>query len=336
MRMKEENAAMNRIVDKSERKRKVFRFIGNYGTIMGLILMIAIFSILSPRAFPTISNLLNVLNNAALSAIIAGGLTAVVIVGDFDMSIAYIASFAGVFVCGLMVRQGLPVWLAILVTFLSGTAIGLINGLIITKLNMPSTIATIGMGSLVYGLNYAYTNGSPVLTGIPSAFNQITLTRIFGRIPINILYMLAIIAILWIVINRSELGQRIKAVGGNATAARLSGINVDRIKIIAYMISGTCAAITGVLLASVMGTGTSSAGDAYLMSSFAAVFVGSATLKDGEFHIVGTLIGVLITMIGFNGLAILGISSYAQYLFQGAIIIGSVALSSVSRRFAVK
>ena len=102
------------------------------------------------------------------------------------------------------------------------------------------------------------------------------------------------------------------------------------------MISGTCAAITGVLLASVMGTGTSSAGDAYLMSSFAAVFVGSATLKDGEFHIIGTLIGVLITMIGFNGLAILGISSYAQYLFQGAITIGSVALSSVSRRFAIK
>ena len=327
---------MNNNVDKMERKRKAFRFIGNYGTIIGLFIMMVVFSILSPRAFPRISNLLNVLNNAALSAIIAGGLTAVVIVGDFDMSIAYIASFAGVFVCGLMVKQHLPVWLAIIVTVLSGTAIGFTNGLIVTKLNVPSTIATIGMGSLVYGLNYAYTNGSPVLTGIPRVFNKITLTRLFGKIPINIIYMAVIILILWIVINRTELGQRIKAVGGNATAARLSGINVDRIKIIAYMISGTCAAITGVLLASVMGTGTSSAGDAYLMSSFAAVFVGSATLKDGEFHIIGTLIGVLITMIGFNGLAILGISSYAQYLFQGGIIIASVALSSVSRRYALK
>lgn len=327
---------MNRTVDKMERKRKAFRFIGNYGTIIGLFIMMVVFSILSPKAFPRINNLLNVLNNAALSAIIAGGLTAVVIVGDFDMSIAYIASFAGVFVCGLMVKQHLPVWLAIIVTILSGTAIGFVNGLIITKLNVPSTIATIGMGSLVYGLNYAYTNGSPVLTGIPRVFNQITLTRLFKKIPINIIYMAVIMIILWVVINRTELGQRIKAVGGNATAARLSGINVDRIKIIAYMISGTCSAITGVLLASVMGTGTSSAGDAYLMSSFAAVFVGSATLKDGEFHILGTLIGVLITMIGFNGLAILGISSYAQYLFQGGIIIASVALSSVSRRYALK
>lgn len=327
---------MDKAVDRMERKRKTFRFIGNYGTIIGLIVMMIVFSVLSPKAFPRINNLLNVLNNAALSAIIAGGLTAVVIVGDFDMSIAYIASFAGVFVCGLMVKQQLPVWLAIVITILSGSCIGLINGLIVTKLNVPSTIATIGMGSLVYGLNYAYTNGSPVLTGIPKVFNQITLTRLFGKIPINIVYMAIIVAVLWIIINRTELGQRIKAVGGNATAARLSGINVDHIKIIAYIISGTCAATTGVLLASVMGTGTSSAGDAYLMSSFAAVFVGSATLKDGEFHIIGTLIGVLITTIGFNGLAILGISSYAQYLFQGGIIIASVALSSVSRRYALK
>lgn len=327
---------MDNPIARQDAKRKAFRFIGNYGTILGLLVMMITFSCLSPRAFPTVSNLLNVLNNAALSAIIAGGLTAVVIVGDFDMSIAYVASFAGVFVCGLMVKQGLPVWLAIAATILSGTLIGFLNGLIVTKLNVVSVIATIGSGSLIYGLNYAYTNGSPVLTGIPPAFNNLTLVRLFGKIPIDIVYMIVIISALWIVLNRTELGQRIKAVGGNATAARLAGINVDRIKIIAYMISGTCAAITGVLLASVMGSGTSSAGDAYLMSSFAAVYVGSATFKDGEFHIIGTLIGVLITMIGFNGLAILGISSYAQYLFQGAIILGSVALSSVSRRYAAK
>ena len=327
---------MKNSLSNQEKRRRLFRFVGNYGTIIGLLLMILVFSALSPRAFPTVSNLLNVLNNAALSAIIACGLTAVVIVGDFDMSIAYMASFGGVLVCGLMVKQSLPVWLAILVTVLAGAAVGLFNGLVVTKLNVVSVIATIGSGSLIYGINYAYTKGSPVLTGIPAAFNKLTLLRLFGKIPVNILYMLVIVALLWVVLNRTELGQRIKAVGGNATAARLAGIRVDRIKIIAYVISGTCAAVTGVLLASVMGTGTSSAGDAYLMSSFAAVYVGSATLKDGEFHIIGTLIGVLITTIGFNGLAILGIDSYAQYLFQGFIILFSVALSSVARRYAKK
>ena len=123
----------------------------------------------------------------------------------------------------------------------------------------------------IYGLNYAYTNGSPVLTGIPEAFPNLTLIRIFSKIPINVIYMLVIVLILWILLNRTEIGERIKAIGGNITASKLAGINTDRIKIITYCISGACASITGILLASVMGSGTSSAGDAYLMNSFACV-----------------------------------------------------------------
>lgn len=310
----------------------MFRFIGNYGTLIGMLIMILVFSILRPKAFPTVNNFLNVLNNASLLAIIASGLTVVVITGDFDMSISYTASFAGVLVCGLMVKQGLSVPLAVIVTILTGTLIGIVNGLIVTKLNVVSIIATIGSGSLIYGFNFLYTRGAPVLTGIPKAFNQISLIRLFGKIPINILYMLVITTILWILLNRTELGQRIKAVGGNRTAAALCGIDVDKIKIIAYAICGACSAITGVLLASVMGAGTTSAADAYMVNSFAAVYVGSATLKDGEFHIVGTLVGVLLTTIAFNGLAILGIDTFAQYLFKGFIILFSVALSSVARK----
>lgn len=320
------------VSSKLETRRKIYRFVGNYGTVMGMLIMILIFSILSPKAFPTVNNFFNVLNNASLLAIIASGLTVVVIVGDFDMSISYVASFAGVLVCGLMVKQGLSVPLAVIISILSGTLIGLVNGLIVTKLNVVSIIATIGSGSLVYGFNFMYTKGSPVLAGIPAGFNQITLKRVFGRIPVNIIYMIIVAAILWIVLNRTELGQRIKAVGGNSTAAALCGINVDRIKIIGYAICGTCSAITGILLASVMGAGTTSAADAYMVNSFAAVYVGSATFKDGEFHVVGTLIGVLLTTIAFNGLAILGIDTYAQYLFKGFIILFSVALSSVARR----
>ena len=322
--------------DKLQKKAKIFRFIGNYGTIIGLLLMIVVFSILSPKAFPTMTNFLNVLNNASLSAIIACGLTVVVIVGDFDMSISYIGSFAGVLVCGLMVKQHLPVAAAIIVTILVAALIGAFNGFIVTKLNVVSIIATIGSGSLVYGLNYMYSHGSPVLTGIPTEFNQLTLTRIGGKLPVNILYMATVSLILWIMLNRTELGERIKAVGGNIVSAKLAGIRSDRIKIIAYIICAMCCAVTGILLASVMRAGTSSACDAYMVNSFAAVYVGSATLKDGEFHIVGTLIGVLITTIAFNGLAILGIDTYAQYLFQGFIILFSVALSSVARKYAIK
>lgn len=327
---------MNQTVTANENRRKFFRMLGKYGTLLGLAGMFVVFSFLSPKAFPSVTNMLNVLNQASLSAIIASGLTMVVIVGEFDMSIAYIASFAGVMVTGLMVKQHLPIAAAIIVTLLICALFGFVNGLFVAKLKVVSVIATIGTGSVIFGLNYAYTNGSPIVTGIPAEFMNMTLIRIFGRMPIDIVYMAVIVIILWIIINRTELGQRIKAVGGNAEAARFSGINVERIKIIAYIFSAVCSGITGILLASVIGSGTSTAGDSYMMSSFAAVYVGSATLKDGEFHIVGTLIGVIITAIGFNGLAILGVSNFAQYIFQGVIILGSVALSSVSRMYAKK
>jgi ribose transport system permease protein len=155
----------------------------------------------------------------------------------------------------------------------------------------------------------------------------------FG-IPNNIFIMFGVLALLWILINRTELGQQIQAVGGNIEAARLSGIRVDIVKAVAFMAAGVCAALTGILLASLIGSGTTSAADGYLMNSFAAVFLGSATLKDGEFHIPGTLIGVLIIGIGFNGLAIFGVPTFYQYVFQGAILILAVGLSTVARRLA--
>jgi ribose transport system permease protein len=125
-------------------------------------------------------------------------------------------------------------------------------------------------------------------------------------------------------------------VGGNPVAARLSGIAVDRVKIIGFVITGACAALTGILLASSLGSGTPGAADSYLLSAFAAVFLGSATLRDGEFHIIGTCIGVLIIAVGFNGLAIFGAPTFYQYLFQGIILILAVGMSSLSRYFSEK
>lgn len=327
---------MNKSITKNESRRRFFRFIGKFGTILFLLIMITFFSIMKPRAFATVRNLLNVLNQSSLLIIIACGLTAVVIIGDFDMSVAITASFSGVLVTGLMVKQNLPIWFAIICTIAICALCGMINGLIVTKLRVSSVIATIGTGGIIFGLNYAYTSGSPIVTGIPKGFLNMTLIRLFGKIPINIIYMAVIVLILWIILNRTELGQRIQAVGGNSVATKLSGINVDSIKITSYIFSSVCGGITGILLSSVIGSGNSTAADSYLMNSFAAIFLGSATLKDGEFHILGTLIGVIIINIGFNGLAIFGMSNYVQYIFQGAILVCAVALSSISRIYANK
>lgn len=316
------------------RRRRAFAFVGRYGTLLGMVLMIAIFSVAAPDAFPTLSNATNILNQASLTAIIAGGLTVALIVGEMDLSIGYVASFSGVLVTGFMVDQGVPWPLAILAVLLIGASIGAVSGLVITKLRVNSVIATLGVGTVVVGINYAYAGGVPVASGVPKAFLDIALGRWVAGIPNNIIFMFVTLALLWVLINRTDLGQRIQAVGGNPEAARLSGIRVDRIKILALVVTGISSAITGILLASLIGSGTTSAADGYLLMSFAGCFLGSATLRDGEFHIVGTLIGVLIVAIGFNGLAILGAPTFWQYVFQGAILILAVGLSTVARRFA--
>ncbi len=295
--------------------------------------MIGVFSAMAPAAFPTLSNGINVLNQAALALIIAGGLTVAVIVGELDLSIGFAASFEGVLVTGLMVNDGLPPAVAIPIVLLVGALIGLINGLIVTKVGVNSVIATLGTGTIVVGLNFAYSSGAPIAAGVPDSFLDIALGRLWG-IPHNVLIMIVVTALLWVLVERTSIGQSIQAVGGNPLAARFSGIRVDRIKIMGFMVAGVCAAITGILLASALGSGTTSAADSYLLTAFAAVFLGSATLRDGEFHIIGTLFGGLIIAIGFNGLAIFGAPTFYQYVFQGAILILAVGLSSLGRRYA--
>jgi ribose transport system permease protein len=309
--------------------------ISKFGTIIGMAIMFLAFSIAMPRIFPTFRNIVNIVNQASLSAIIAAGLTVALIVGEMDLSVAFVASFAGVLVTGLMVESGLPVWLAVIIVILIGASIGVVNGLIITKLKVNAVVATLGTGSIVVGLNYSYAQGVPIASGLPESFKQIALGRIFG-IPNNILIMFTVLIVLWVFINRTEWGVQLRATGGNASASRLSGIRVDRIKIMGLAVTSACAALTGVLLASLIGSGTSAAADGYLMPAFAAVFLGSATLRNGDFHILGTLIGVFFIAIGFNGLAIFGVPTFVQYFFRGGILVLAVGLSSVARTMATK
>ncbi len=305
-----------------------------YATILGLLAMIVAFSILSPKAFSTLGNFTNVLNQASLAMIIAGGLTLAVVVGELDLSIGFAASLHGILVTGFIVHDKLPIPLAIFMVLALGALIGLVNGFIVTKMKVNSVIATLGVGTIITGLAFAYSAGVPIVAGVPEAFLQLSLGRWLFGIPNNIVVMVFVLGILWVLVERTSIGQEIQAVGGNPAAARLAGINVDRIKTLGFVISGICAALTGILLASRLGSGTTSAADSYLLTAFAAVFLGSATLRDGEFHVLGTLVGALIIAFGFNGLNIFGAPTFSQYVFQGAILIIAVGLSSLGRSLA--
>ncbi len=306
-----------------------------YGTILGLAAMIAAFSILSPRSFPTLNNFTNVLNQASLTMIIAAGLTVAVIVGELDLSIGFAASLHGILVTGLIVGNKLPILVSILVVLAIGALIGLVNGLIVTKIKVNSVIGTLGVGHHPHRrrlrLLLRRADRGRGARGLPPDLARPPPLRHPQQHPRSWRWSWAGSGCWW---SGPRIGQEIQAVGGNPSAARLSGIVNDRIKILGFVISGVCAALTGILLASRLGCGTASAADSYLMTAFAAVFLGSATLRDGEFHILGTLIGALIIAFGFNGLNIFGAPTFSQYVLQGAILIVAVGLSSLGRSIA--
>lgn len=313
--------------------RPVLMIVGKYGTLIALGVMILVFSIEAGGTFLSVSNFVNILNQASLTAIIACGLTIGAIAGEFDLSIGYAASFAGVLVTGLVTRDGLPLILAVVITVLAGGMIGVTNGLVVAKAGVNSIVGTLGVGTILVGLSYGYSQGIPIATGLTPQFLNLAGGK-FGPVPHDIIFMAVILGLLITLVAKTELGQRMIAVGGNKEAARLSGIRTDRVKIAAFIVVGLAAAVTGVLLASLTGSGTIGAGDSYLLSAFAAVYLGSATLRDGEFHILGTFIGVLIISIGFNGLSIFGLPTYYQYIFNGGVLVIAVGLSTIARRAA--
>jgi ribose transport system permease protein len=317
------------------RLSRALLFVSKYGTLLALAGLIIGFSVASPNVFPTVSNLVNVLNQVSLTAIISCGLTIAVISGEFDLSVGYHASFAGVFVTGLITKQHLSLVPAVLVTLAIGAAIGLVNGLLITKARINAIIATLGIGTLLVGFSYGYSQGVPFSTGLPNSFLNLGAGKLW-HVPHNIIAMAIVGAILWLFVNKTDIGHSTQAVGDNPEASRLAGIQTDRVKMIAFVICAIAAALTGILLASLVGSGTIGAGDSYLLSAFAAVYLGSATMHDGEFHIIGTIVGVLIIGVGFNGLSIFGLSTFYQYLFNGGVLIVAVGLSTVARRYATR
>lgn len=315
------------------RSARVWRWFGRYGALLVLALLVVGTSALEPETFATWDNFINILNQSALSAIIAMGLTFALVTGEFDLSIGNVASLSGVLACTAMVSHDVSIPMAFGLAVVIGAVVGLANGLVVTLLNVNALVATLGIGTVAVGVNYAVAGGLPVSLTDPAPFIQITLGRFLG-IPYPVFIMLGLAAVLWFVLNRTVLGQSMQAVGGNPVAAQLSGIRVDRVRVVAFVMCGICAALTGLLLASRTGSAAVSGGDTYLLAAFAAAFFGSAVLRDGEFHIIGTLVGVITVSVGFNAIALIGLETYWQYLFQGLLLILGVGVGSLARHRA--
>jgi ribose transport system permease protein len=321
---------LTEVVAEAARHRGL-HFAAKYGTVVFLLGLIIFFSIAQRQYFLTVTNFKNILDQAALGAIVAAGATIVLVAGDFDLSVGNMASLAGVVVVGLL-GGGTNLVFAVALVLLLGAAIGTVNGLIVTKLRVNALVATLGSGSLITGLIYAYTDGIPKsLGGTNHAFANISIGMFLG-FRNTVWIMLAVYVGLWILLNRTALGQELQAIGGNVQAATLAGIRVDRLRVVAFVISASFAALAGIILASRVSSGQITAGDGFLLSAYAAAFLGSAVLRDGEFHIVGTFIGVMVVAVGQNGLSLMDVPAYVRFMFTGAVLIIAVALSTGARR----
>lgn len=301
--------------------KTTLEFIKNNVPLIGLLIIIVLLAILS-SAFLSVLNILNVLRQASINGFQAFGLTLVIISGGIDLSVGSVVAFSGM-VTALLILAGVTPILAVLAGLASGTAIGVVNGLLIAKGKLQPFIATLGSMLVFRGMTLYISNGVPASKLGEGLIGFIGRGFILG-IPTPVYLLLIVFLVIAFVLRNTVFGKRIYAIGGNKRAALLSGIDVDRNLIYIYAISGFLAAVAGIVLMSRVDSAVPTAGISFELSAIAAAVIGGVSLAGGKGNATGTLIGILIIAIIINGLNLLGTSSYLQQVITGLIIIAAV------------
>jgi ribose transport system permease protein len=313
------------------KKSRVRSLLGNQGVSMLLILigLWIILSFLSPH-FRTVSNLLEITLQAAVIAIIAAGSTLVIISGGIDLSVGSVFACAGV-VGGLVYTGTGNFWLAILATLASGSALGLTNGLMITRIGVPPFIATLGMMGIARGFALILSGGIPIYN-LDDRFKWIGQGEVFGIVPVPTVAVIIVYAVFYVVMNYTRFGRFVYSIGSNGEAARLSGINVALVIMGIYTIAGLMSAIASLVEAGRLATIQPAGGNGYELLAIGAVLIGGASTFGGEGSILATLVGALLVTTIRNGLNILGVNAFWQYVVNGVVIIAAVAVDQYRRR----
>jgi len=297
--------------------------ITEFRSLFILVVLVIIASILSP-VFLTTSNILNIMLEVAVTVILAIGQTYIIILGEIDLSVGAILGMSGAISAGILARGNLPE--AILVGIVIGAAAGFLNGILVTKGKMPSFIATLGTMTAFGGLTLVYTGGNPISISSTS-FEWIGQGYLF-RIPIPVIIMILLCVIFWFLLHRTHYGRYVFATGGNKEASRLSGINVTKIKTIAFMMTGALSGIAGIILTARLSSAEPTSGSGMEMDAIAAVILGGTSLTGGKGGVIGTVIGAVILGVLDNGMNLLNVPAFEQGVVEGVIIILAVLLDS--------
>ncbi|EGQ9275997.1 ribose ABC transporter permease [Vibrio vulnificus] len=300
-------------------------------SLIALLFLIVVVSFLNPNFF-TVDNILNILRQTSVNAIIAVGMTLVILTAGIDLSVGSVLALCGAFAASLVAME-VPVLIAVPTALLAGAALGAISGVIIAKGKVQAFIATLVTMTLLRGVTMVYTDGRPISTGFTDtadAFAWFGTGYALG-IPVPVWLMVIVFAAAWYLLNHTRFGRYVYALGGNESATRLSGINVDKVKIGVYAICGLLTALAGIIVTSRLSSAQPTAGMGYELDAIAAVVLGGTSLMGGKGRIMGTLIGALI--IGFlnNALNLLDVSSYYQMIAKAAVILLAVMVDNKNK-----
>jgi len=300
------------------------------GPFIALLLVSVGLAVLSPD-FLTVANLLNVMRQVSINALIAFGMTLVILLGGIDLSVGSILALSSVGIATL-IQSGVSPLLATLLGVLGGGLMGLLNGLVVSKGKVAPFIATLASMTILRGLALVVSGGSPI-TGFDSdLFSMLGGGYVAGLIPIPVVWMLLMFGLFAFLLKKTVFGRHVYATGGNEEAARLSGVKVDQIKLWVYTLSGAMSAMAGVVLTSRLNSAQPTAGSGYELDAIAAVVLGGTSLTGGRGWIFGTLMGALLIGVLNNGLNLLGVSSFYQQVIKGVVILLAVLIDRSGKK----
>ena len=300
------------------------------GPFIALLIIAVGLSIISPN-FLTLDNLLNVMRQASINALIAFGMTLVILLGGIDLSAGSVLALSSVIIATLL-QNGTSAGVATLAGLAAGGLMGLANGLVISKGKVAPFIATLGSMTVLRGLALVVSNGSPISSFNSDFFSMLGGGYVARLVPIPVVLMLIMFGAFWFVLKKTVFGRHVYATGGNAEAAKLSGVKVDRVQLWVYTISGVMAAIAGVVLTSRLNSAQPTAGTGYELDAIAAAVIGGVSLSGGIGRITGTVIGVLILGVMTSGFTFIRIDAYYQEIVKGIIIVGAVIADQYRQR----
>jgi ribose/xylose/arabinose/galactoside ABC-type transport system permease subunit len=308
-------------------------WVRRFSTLIGLVLICLVLTLTSKHFF-SLENFINILLQNANIAILAVGLTLVILLGEIDLSVGGVEALGCVVSAWMMVYGGLGIIPSILIALIAGILCVLVSGFFVAYFRFHSFVSTLAMMGISRGLALIYTHGASIY-GLPDSFRFIGQGSI-GPIPVPVVIAAVVLLLSHLLLTQFRLGTHIYAVGGNIEAARLAGINVGRVKLIVLSISGLCSGLAGIIMASRLNSGQGTIGETDLLDAIASVIIGGTSLMGGVGTIPGTILGVLIISVIRNGLNLLGVSSFWQMVAIGVIIICAVLIEEIRRRLQEK